>query len=73
MPGSRRGWAARRQAYQQIGLSVRQLAVLTGQPTNHVLHALAAAGIPPPTDNDTSPWQARHRAQTDRHRREPPR
>jgi len=62
-----------RQAYQQIGLSVRQLAVLTGQPTNHVLHALAAAGIPPPTDNDTSPWQARHRAQTDRHRREPPR
>jgi len=62
-----------RQAYQQIGLSVRQLAVLTGQPTNHVLHALAATGIPPPTDNDTSPWQARHRAQTDRHRRKPPR
>lgn len=51
-----------RQAYLDIGLSARQIELLTGQPAEQILDALHAADIPVrTTEAPLSPWLARYR------------
>ena len=47
--------------YDQVGLSARQIELLTGQPHEQVLDALHAAGLSVRRDSGPSPWSAQHR------------
>ncbi|MEW6477431.1 MAG: hypothetical protein AB1679_34700 [Actinomycetota bacterium] len=46
-----------RDAYTVVGLSSRHIELLTGQPSEQILDALHAAGIPVRTNRGLSPWQ----------------
>ena len=47
------------QAYQQIGLSIDHIALLTGRTPDHVREVLQANGIRATTDPGFSPWATR--------------
>ena len=47
--------------YAEVGLSARQIELLTGQPHEQVLDALHAAGLSVRRDSGPSPWSAQHR------------
>lgn len=46
--------------YDEVGLSARQIELLTGQPHEQVLDALHAAGLAVRRDSGPSPWSAQH-------------
>ena len=47
--------------YDEVGLSARQIELLTGQPHEQVLDALHAVGLSVRRDSGPSPWSAEHR------------